>query len=223
MTKKIALFMICLLGLMVFAGCGQKEEATPAPETVVEEEATAPEEAADISLADLLAKGKSIEGLSYDLTMSSNGATTMTGHFWVQGKNMKMDVEVGGQRAVNIINVDEGKAFVYMPDQKLAMKMPMESMDANGSQTPLEMMDQVDPAEYMMGEAVDLNGMPCRIVTNSQAGVENKMWISEEYGIPMKVEITADGQTTTMEYSNLQVGPIPAETFQLPEGTEMIG
>ena len=223
MRKKLLFILICLLGLMLVTGCGKKEEAPPAPEPVVAPEAETPPaaEPAGTTLADLLAKGKAVEGMTYDMTMTAP-AVTMTGHYWVQGKNMKMDITVAGQQAINIINADKGLAYVYMPGQEMAMKMPINSMDGNGGKTPLENMNQIDPANYVLGEEVDLNGVPCRLVTNSAGGVDVKMWVSVELGIPMKVESTSNGQTTTMEYSNVKVGPVPAETFELPEGTKLI-
>jgi len=225
MKKKIALILIGLLALTVAFGCGKKEEPAAEPEAAqTETESPEAEAPAEPSLADLLAKGKEIKGMSYDMTMTAPGVT-MNGHFWVQGKNTKMDIMVEGQQAVNIINADENVAYLYMPDQKMAMKMPIDSIETGGSKTPLENTDQIDPAEYEMGEKVDLNGMACRLVTHTAAdGTATRMWVSEELGIPMKVEITAaDGQVTTMEYSNLEVGDLPADTFKLPEGTEIIG
>lgn len=223
MKKKLVLILIGLLALTVAFGCGKKEEPAAEPEAAqTETESPETEAPAEPSLADLLAKGKEIKGLSYDMTMTAPGMT-LNGHYWVQGQNMKMDVKVEGQQAVNIVNMDEKVAYLYMPDQKMAMKMPIDGIETSGSKTPLENMDQIDPAEYQMGEKVDLNGVPCRIVTHTAEGTSTKMWISEELGIPMRVETDVNGEITTMEYSNLQVGDLPADTFKLPEGTQIIG
>jgi outer membrane lipoprotein-sorting protein len=56
---------------------------------------------------------------------------------------------------------------------------------------------------------------------------QTKMWVREDYGLPVRVEVTAlDGQKTVIEYKNLKVGAVPAENFQLPAGvpvTDMSG
>lgn len=67
------------------------------------------------------------------------------------------------------------------------------------------------------------DGVVCRVwQLRGQDGSETKMWVREDYGIPVRVEITApDGMNMVMEYKNMKISPIPAETFQLPAGLRL--
>ncbi len=49
-----------------------------------------------------------------------------------------------------------------------------------------------------------------------------KMWVSEEYGIPLRVETPEEGSQTIIEYKNLKVGPIAEDVFEIPQGVQII-
>ena len=48
------------------------------------------------------------------------------------------------------------------------------------------------------------------------------MWISEEHGLPLRVEANEGGVKTVLEYKNIKVGPIPDDTFKMPAGVEIM-
>lgn len=59
-------------------------------------------------------------------------------------------------------------------------------------------------------------------MTSPDGKEQVKMWVHEEYGIPLRVEVTeADGSKSVLEYKNLKVGPQPADTFKLPAGVQV--
>ncbi|MEW6388679.1 MAG: hypothetical protein AB1491_14295, partial [Thermodesulfobacteriota bacterium] len=73
-------------------------------------------------------------------------------------------------------------------------------------------------------ETVVYDGVRCRVVAVPAADgrEEVRLWMREDYGIPVRVEVTsAAGGKTVMEYKNLQVGPLPPDTFKLPPGVEV--
>jgi outer membrane lipoprotein-sorting protein len=50
-----------------------------------------------------------------------------------------------------------------------------------------------------------------------------KMWLWEEKGLPLKMEMTApSGEKTTIEYSNIDLSNIPDSMFEIPAGTTII-
>ncbi|MGI6697171.1 MAG: hypothetical protein ACOX3Y_00855 [Clostridia bacterium] len=47
------------------------------------------------------------------------------------------------------------------------------------------------------------------------------MWISEQYGIPVRVEGTTEEGFLVLEYKNLKADPISDDVFQVPEDIEI--
>ncbi|WP_145091145.1 hypothetical protein [Sporomusa sp. KB1] len=71
------------------------------------------------------------------------------------------------------------------------------------------------------------DGVKCKVLLTQDEGEgksQTKLWVREDYGIPLRVEVTeANGsKNMVMEYKNLKVGAQPAAAFQLPEGVEVM-
>jgi outer membrane lipoprotein-sorting protein len=48
------------------------------------------------------------------------------------------------------------------------------------------------------------------------------MWLSERLGFPVQItSTTADGKTTTIDYTNIKVGALPGDTFQVPASVKI--
>jgi len=60
------------------------------------------------------------------------------------------------------------------------------------------------------------------VITTADGKEECKMWVREDYGIPIRVEADSQEGKAVMEYKNLQIGPQPAEKFQLPAGVQVM-
>jgi outer membrane lipoprotein-sorting protein len=48
------------------------------------------------------------------------------------------------------------------------------------------------------------------------------MWIWEQYGFPIRVEMTTTEGTVIVEYKNIEFTDIPDIMFELPEGVEIM-
>jgi outer membrane lipoprotein-sorting protein len=49
------------------------------------------------------------------------------------------------------------------------------------------------------------------------------MWLSDRLGFPVRITSTAaDGKTTTMDYTNIKVGPLPSDTFSVPADVKIV-
>jgi len=69
----------------------------------------------------------------------------------------------------------------------------------------------------------DVNGETCHVIqfTTTTSGQEltSKMWLSERVGYPVRVTTDGAGSETatmTMDYTNIQIGPLPGDTFTVP-------
>jgi len=200
-----------LLIILCAAGCGQ---SAPAPQT------GSPD--GEETLGDLLAKGEAVTGMSYDMMMKTT-EYEMVGKVWLSGQNVKMEMEAEGQKVITIINAEKGEAYSYMPTQNMAIKIPFDTAGDGNTQNPRDFLFGIDQDMAEVGELVEYEGANCRLVTYQAGTVTTKLWLHAEYGVPVKVEVDDGGNVSTLEYKNLYVGDIPAETFDLPAGVNLVG
>jgi outer membrane lipoprotein-sorting protein len=217
--KRLAGFLAVLV-LVLFclglAGCGGKKETggQPAPGKPAKEE----------SLAGLLAKGQKItkEGMSYEYVLTT-AAGKMAGKVWLQDKKMKIEGVTSGLKVITIIDGDAGTAYAYYPAQNMAMKVSAQGLGAQ-TNSPTDYTKNADPARIKVLGTTVYDGVRCRVilVKDAASGIETKMWVREDYGIPVRVETTTpDGAQVVMEYKNVKIGPQPPDTFKLPAGVKI--
>lgn len=228
--KKIfaALFMVVILSTTALAGCSPKEPAeVPEPtkeETQqVEEENSNEEEMAD--LAGLFKKGENVfkEGIYYEqtFTMSDQKSNIKT---WYKGDIIKTNVIAEGTEMITIIDSKTGDFITYNPIEKTGMKVNAKSEDSafmpDSSMTDIASMDeQVDTTSYENLGKEKILGENCVVILSKdkESSDEVKMWVSEKYGIVMKmVSKGVDGEEMTVEVTELKVGDIPSSDFEVP-------
>jgi outer membrane lipoprotein-sorting protein len=207
MKKLRFLWIIVLIAMIALAGCGGSE---PPPE----------DDPAEEDVADLFEKGREIEELYYEIVMEGAGVQS-EGKVWLKKNKMKMEMTVAGQTNITIIDGEAETAYMYMPEENMAIKLPFTSTEEDLTETPADFLDY-DESLISMGETVMLNGVECLKVT-IQDEYPVTMWIHKEYGIPVRVEVDMGDETMTWEYRNISTAPIPDEVFSLPEGVTIIG
>jgi len=93
-------------------------------------------------------------------------------------------------------------------------------------QEQTEKVSEEDAAEAEDLGTQEIDGVECRGWRISNYGEENaaaKMWLHKEYGLPIKIEVFENDELIrTVEYKNLTVGDIPADTFEIPEDVEIL-
>ncbi len=222
--------VIILALILLMSGCGGKE--TPPPAASTPEPAPAPAETpqapppstpAEDSVAAIFAKGEKIDGLYFEFVMTV-GSEKAEGKTWTEGKLLRNDILADGQVISSIIDMEQGVAYTYMPDQNMAMKINIDMVDTEGFQNPTEYTGNIDPTVLDIVETTTYEGLKCivMVLVNTQGQEELKMWVSEEYGIPVRVETMEGGIKTIIEYKNLKVGPIAADVFQVPQGVQIV-
>jgi len=217
MKKAWLVFMIIALTSMSLfvAGCGGSKPSQ-APSSVP---ASQPAEQKQETVADLFAKGKKISGMSYDYIMTGKEEQTMTGKMWISGKKIKSEMMVESNKMATIIDGEAKVAYMYNPAENTAIKIPLNQ--AKTADTPDKFTNDADAAKVKVLETTIYEGVKCRVllITDEKTKVQTKMWVREDYGVPMRVEvIEEDGTKTVTEYKNMKFGPISGEEFQLPAG-----
>ena len=213
-----ALVMACLILISLgIIGCGggkqdsvSSAQPTPAP--------TAKEE----TISDLFGKAKNLPGMSYDFSMTAEDIK-MTGTMWLAGKKMRSEIVMDNNKMISISDGEAGVVYIYDPAQGTAIKMAYDA-NAQTAPTPERFTEKIDFAITKVIENTTYDGVKCKVllVKDNTSKAETKLWIREDYGIPLRVEaIDSDGGKTVMEYKNLKVGAQPANTFQLPAGVKV--
>ncbi len=215
--------VLCVLLVFFIAGCGSK----PASESTSGQSQSptqTSQEAKEPSLSEVLAKGQGVKSMSYDFVMTGP-QFTQTGKVWLDGDHVKTDSTVNGERMVTFFDRATNTIITYYPEQNQAVKLSA-GADTNEAPSPSDYTGNLDPAKVKLLRTETYDGVTCKVVeVISPSGQEEKvlLWLREDLGLPVKVEVTApSGEKTTMEYKNLKVGPIPAETFELPPGVQVM-
>ena len=212
--------IIFLLALMVTAGCGGNKENSES-QTTSGQEASPP---AEESLDELFARGKKVEGMSFDFIMTME-QEVMSGKMWMQGDQVKSEFSSEGHKIINIF--DSEAVYTYIPDENTAIKFVLSEYMVEDEQkvdTPFDYIEDIDNEVITQLATETYDGIKCKVllVKEKDTGVASKMWVREDYGIPMRIEtVDEDGTQMVIEYKNLQVGKLPADTFRLPSGVEV--
>lgn len=242
MKKIHFLLAIVLIVLLMVTGCGGKDNTNAVEKPVDDKPAAQQEKPADDkpaisqvepskpatstlspkdSVKEIFRKAQGLE-YYYEYTVDSTDGK-MEGKLWTKGKNMRVEINVDGMESIIIFNLDKGEAYNYIPAEKMAIKLDMNTL-VNMYQDPDELIDDDKLDEIKTVEYITYQGMKCVVfTTEDDEGTKSKLWISEQYGIPLRVEeVEADGHTTVVEYKNLKVGPQPGNLFELPAGVKIM-
>jgi len=216
------LFLFFIVSCLTLTGCGgsKKEDSSqPASSNQQTTNKENTQAAKDEPLSSLFTRGKKVEGVSFDYSMTSKDLV-VNGKMWIEGEKFKTESTVEGKKVVSILN--DNTSYLYYPDENTAMKVVLDKQNKQ-SENPFDYSKDIDtaPDKYKVLETTVYEGVKCKVVAVTSAdGKDNlKMWVREDYGIPIRVEATeAGGGKVVIEYKNMKVGKQPADTFQLPPG-----
>jgi outer membrane lipoprotein-sorting protein len=208
----LSCILVVFLVSTILAGCGTSKTTTTETTKDTSQE----------TLSELFTKGQKVEGLSYEYVLTINGTQASNGKISIQENKMRMETTVEGK---TMITIADGQSYLgYYPDQKIAYKITVDQ--TKQAKTPEEYAKEAsaETDKFKTLETTVYDGVKCRVIslagTNGQE--QMKMWIREDYGIPVRVETTAaDGNKTVIEYKNLKIGKLPDDTFKLPADVQV--
>lgn len=224
MKKAFPLFLVVFIVLSGFSltGCGGGEKNSGSQPAQSQSTTTQP--AKDESVASLFSKGKQIEGMSYDYTLTAKN-NVMSGKVWMQGKKVKTEATVAGQKMFTIMDGDT--MYTYNPAENTAIKISLKESQKDNKKpadTPSDYTEGMDMSTVSLLESTIYDGVKCKVISVKEKDnkAQMKMWVREDYGIPIRVETTEpEGGTVVMEYKNLKVGSLSSDLFQLPAGMQV--
>ena len=223
----LALILLVILGITL-AGCGAakpKEAAKPAPSgssAAAPSENQKPKDEKE-EIKALANKGKATKEMSYTLVMTGAGLSSES-KVWLKDNKLKTDSTINGQRTITLFDLTSGETISYLPDDKIATKLKIEEYQGQDNITPIDYVRELDSSNFTLAGTETVNGMECKVIAINTGEASYKEWLSTEYGMVVKVEEEFNGQKVTVQFRNIKLGSgtVPDNTFNLPQGIEVI-
>ena len=221
---------LLLLGVIVSAGC-VGEKAPEGVEVSPTGEVTAPTAPQSAQLSNLLGKVESIPSVKYDRVKTLSDGNEYTSKIvWEKGNKMRCQLVVKGEASdIYILDSDEEVAYHYVPETNRAREVDFylaRSMAGEPiTETVRTFIELYEEAAMPSTEIETIDGKVCTVLGMSVPGgiAEKKMWIWQEYGLPIREELTTRRSGTSgTEMKNIELDPIPDSMFELPAGAEMM-
>ncbi len=203
----------------------EPEAATPEGETPAAEQETTSQPASspvDKDLLELFKKADEIDQLYCDFILSVDGEE-IYGKTWKKGSMVKNEMDFDGAIMISIFDLVAGEGYSYNPDEKMGILAKFD-LESNGDiQDPTSYQKDVVSGNYRVEGTETRDGHKCKVVVllDDQGAEESRLWISEQYGIPVRVEGTTEAGFLVLEYKNLNTGPISDDVFKVPEDVEI--
>jgi outer membrane lipoprotein-sorting protein len=184
-------------------------------------------------LASLVTKYKQTKSASFDFTYTLSTGQTSSGKEWISnetgGTMVKIETTTPkGVKEVIIADLQTGTVTIYQPstNQGTVTKSTLSSV-----QSPIGSLKNVSLGDLKdLGTAV-VNGETCRVIEHSitHAGTNGQsvtdevtVWLSERLAFPVKEAVTTPaGATSTIEFTNINLGPLPVDTFNVPASVKI--
>jgi hypothetical protein len=154
--------------------------------------------------------------------MTTTGQDPITMTVWQKQQKMREDVTMEGLTISVIFDMATNTMYTYMRDQNMATKTILDMSKLPDS--PIKDITGILNYSPVISGTETIDGKVCQVITYDETGVGSvKMWIWEERGLPLKMEIAANGTTTTLMYSNMDFSDIPDSIFEIPEDVTILG
>jgi len=161
--------------------------------------------------------------------------TKIQGKYWYQGSDYRIETTNfrTGQDSITFYSTEDKALYKYHPTMNTATKIPMEpNLNSKGAMIDLERLvfDSEIEGEFLKFEEIIYNGNEVYYIESAEASFDqegeflSKLWISKEYGLPLKTENYNSGKLVYYsEITNIQEGPFDAALFRVPEGVAVEG
>ena len=220
----IAGLLALSLATSLLGGCGGDKKAADKPAAPAASAPAKPATAAEETIAAIMMKAKNVPGVSYDMVMTAPGFSN-TSRLWSSKDKMRVENTFEGKKMITIVDGDT--TYMYNPEENIAMKFSGKNLPTGMEgkpENPSDYQDSMVKDSLKSIETVVYEGVKCRVITyvDKEDGATAKMWLREDYGLPMKQEVVSKkGEKMTMEYKNMKIGAQSADLFKLPAGVKI--
>ncbi len=216
-TKKIVIIiggvlLLIVLSIFIFHDL---------PEVAID---TEEEEEEGVDIAEILAKAEDVDSIYYDIMGGDADEERWVGKFWQRGEKSRLEIITDEGIMISILNPEEDMAHIYLPSYRVAMKMDnLQEREVREASIKEKASGILRYSPVIVGEE-NFNGKDCIIIEykDEDRDEDVKMWVWQDFGIPVKVIAEVDGDVSQMEVSNVDFNEIDEDIFVLPEETEVM-
>jgi outer membrane lipoprotein-sorting protein len=169
-------------------------------------------------LDEIVANYTGFNTISYTVETSGPGTPTVEMQVWMEGNKVRVEMNEQGQHVIYIANYDAGEAYMYMPDQGIAMRIDI----SMAPQPEYEDVQDIAGYNYTVIGTETMDGKVCLVVEYSAAGATVKSWIWKEHGFPIRTEMTTSAGKAVTVFKDLDFSDIPDSLFELDPGVTIM-
>jgi hypothetical protein len=170
------------------------------------------------NIAEILKLSAGISSVKYDMVTSAPGQPAATTKMFMKQKKMRMEMSAQGQNVVTFADLDKQTVYMYMPDQKSAIKMSL----SNVPKAVTEEATNITSKSPVISGTETIDGKTCLVITYSDAGATVKSWIWKDKGLPVRSEVTAKDGTIVTEFKNFDFSTLDDSLFELPADAKIM-
>lgn len=203
----------------VFGGCGGGGDQEKAP-GVMQSAPVGPESTVP-SVDQLKARGRAVDAFTYDYVMTLPDGSSLKQKVWVKAHKMRIEIKdpaSNDDALAAIADLSAEEVFFYQPALKQAARMPLEYSELDTT-SPKDYLEEFAPANARFIKKEQFAGKPCLAYEIKINDETSTVWVWEEFGLPVYVEIQYGEGKLTVEFQNLTLGDIEDSRFTLPKGT----
>lgn len=234
MKKKfLSMVFMTVFFTLLLVGCGGTETGTEAkPEesqttetqSEIETEIEIETEAESEMEQEKVAFAEAPESYYYEYVLAADGVEQVAFKIWSDGKRVKFEGGMEGE--IYYLDYEKEEAYLYMPNENMMMKMPMEGMDS-GWDSPFMMAAQIETDVIdglnKVGEE-EIDGKECTMYQYDFGQGKYTYAVWKDQGFIIKMIMELDGQPTYEYYfKDLTINENFEIDLELPEDVQIIG
>jgi hypothetical protein len=113
--------------------------------------------------------------------------------------------------------------YTYLPAQNKATMTDLNKQSAAPSQADIQ---EIWDSNLVLKGTETLDGKTCTVAEYSQdtpqGKATGKVWLWQDYGVPLRMDTSMSGMTITIEFKNYEFVDVADNLFELPAGVEMV-
>lgn len=219
--KNLAIIIITVFliggGLLMFL----KEDKADVQEKEKEEVAEEVDEELTKDIKDVLVKAREIDSLVYDVTMKKFGEDFSL-KFWEKKESMRMDVLFKSRTMINLWDKEKGLGYLYTAGDTTATEISIDQAKDIFNSSIKGWTEEALNYDLVVVKKEELDDKDCFLVKYDKKEGEVRMWVWEDYGLPIKIINQEEWGVVEIFIENIDISDVPDAVFRLPLGTEII-
>ena len=171
-------------------------------------------------LSAILKKAEDISSLKYNVVAKEAWGSSNI-RFWQKDNKMRMDVTFQGRRIINLVDTKEDVGYIYNLGYDFATKVELGRVKEVLEVSVKERVASLSEYDVVVLESENVDGKSCLVIKYDTEWEKIKMWIWEDYGIPVKIEKTTEMGVTEFMIENIEFVEIEDDVFELPPNVEI--